>query len=120
MSAALLACAEWESAPAAERARLLARPRGGSAEGIDESVRAIAEQVRAGGDRALIELARQHTGAALEAVAVGEDEFESAAALLAPADREALDAILARGAARARELAAPTLDATYRALGLVR
>ncbi|WP_338467519.1 tryptophan--tRNA ligase [Novosphingobium sp. ZN18A2] len=36
------------------------------------------------------------------------------------ADREALDAILARGAARAREMAGPTLDATYRALGLVR
>ena len=35
-------------------------------------------------------------------------------------DREALDAILARGAAKARELAAPTLDATYQALGLVR
>ena len=35
-------------------------------------------------------------------------------------DREALDAILARGAARAREMGAPTLDATYRALGLVR
>ena len=36
------------------------------------------------------------------------------------ADREALDAILARGAAKARELAAPTLDAAYQALGLVR
>ena len=35
-------------------------------------------------------------------------------------DREALDAILARGAARAREMGAPTLDATYAALGLVR
>jgi tryptophanyl-tRNA synthetase len=35
-------------------------------------------------------------------------------------DRESLDAILARGAARARELASPTLSATYRALGLVR
>ena len=35
-------------------------------------------------------------------------------------DREALDAILARGAARAREIALPTLDATYRALGLLR
>ena len=35
-------------------------------------------------------------------------------------DRESLDAILARGAARAREIAAPTLAATYRALGLVR
>ena len=35
-------------------------------------------------------------------------------------DREALDAIIARGAAKARELAAPTLSATYQALGLVR
>jgi tryptophanyl-tRNA synthetase len=35
-------------------------------------------------------------------------------------DREALDAILARGASKARELGRPTLDATYLALGLVR
>jgi len=35
-------------------------------------------------------------------------------------DREALDAILARGAAKARERGTPTLDAAYRALGLVR
>lgn len=36
------------------------------------------------------------------------------------ADREALDAILARGAAKARERGRDTLDATYSALGLVR
>ena len=36
------------------------------------------------------------------------------------ADRPALDQILREGAARARELAAPTLAATYDALGLVR
>jgi len=35
-------------------------------------------------------------------------------------DREALDAILARGASKARERGAPTLDAAYKALGLVR
>jgi len=35
-------------------------------------------------------------------------------------DRAALDAILAAGSARARELAAPTLGAAYDALGLVR
>jgi tryptophanyl-tRNA synthetase len=35
-------------------------------------------------------------------------------------DRAAIEAILAEGAARARALAAPTLEATYRALGLVR
>jgi tryptophanyl-tRNA synthetase len=36
------------------------------------------------------------------------------------ADRESLDAILARGAARAREIGVPTLQAAYNALGLVR
>ncbi len=35
-------------------------------------------------------------------------------------DGEALDAILARGAAKAREMAAPTLASAYEALGLVR
>ena len=35
-------------------------------------------------------------------------------------DREMLDAILARGAAQARELGIPTLNAVYKALGLVR
>ncbi|KLI64447.1 tryptophan--tRNA ligase [Aurantiacibacter marinus] len=35
-------------------------------------------------------------------------------------DREALDAILARGATQARELSRPTLDSAYQALGLVR
>jgi tryptophanyl-tRNA synthetase len=35
-------------------------------------------------------------------------------------DREMLDAILAKGALKAREAARPTLDAAYRALGLVR
>ena len=35
-------------------------------------------------------------------------------------DREALDAILARGASKARERAAPTLSAAYKTLGLVR
>lgn len=35
-------------------------------------------------------------------------------------DREQLDAILARGASQARELATPTLDSAYKALGLVR
>ena len=35
-------------------------------------------------------------------------------------DREALDAILARGAIEARGIGRPTLDAAYRALGLVR
>ncbi|MGB7408360.1 MAG: tryptophan--tRNA ligase, partial [Pontixanthobacter sp.] len=35
-------------------------------------------------------------------------------------DRSALETILGKGAMKARELAKPTLDATYRSLGLVR
>ncbi|MBV1918215.1 MAG: tryptophan--tRNA ligase [Sphingomonadaceae bacterium] len=35
-------------------------------------------------------------------------------------DRESLDAILAKGALKAREVARPTLDAAYNALGLIR
>lgn len=35
-------------------------------------------------------------------------------------DRESLDAILARGAAKAREMGGDTLSATYKALGLIR
>ena len=57
--------------------------------------------------------------------ALGEALVESLAPIAArfrelKQDREALDAILARGAARAREMGGPTLTATYRALGLVR
>jgi histidinol dehydrogenase len=95
MSAALLACADWATAPAAERARLLARPRGGNLQAFHDDVRAIAEQVRTGGDRALLALARQHTGAVLESIAVGEDELDAAAGRLAEADRAALDAAIA-------------------------
>ncbi|MCB2052335.1 MAG: tryptophan--tRNA ligase, partial [Novosphingobium sp.] len=57
--------------------------------------------------------------------ALGELLAESLAPIAArfrdlKSDRESLDAILARGAAKARERAAPTLAATYKALGLVR
>jgi histidinol dehydrogenase len=95
MSAPVLACADWLPATDAERARLLARPRSGNLQAFHDAVRAIAEQVRTQGDAALIELARQHTGAALDSVAVGDAEFDAAAAQLADADRAALDTAIA-------------------------
>ncbi|QYJ07629.1 tryptophan--tRNA ligase [Qipengyuania flava] len=57
--------------------------------------------------------------------ALGEVLVESLAPISARftellADGEALDAILARGAAQAREAGSDTLNATYKALGLVR
>jgi histidinol dehydrogenase len=92
---ALLAYADWQSASPGERARLLARPRTGEAQAILEAVRAIADRVHIEGDRALLELARQHTGAVLEALEASGAEFAEAAARLAAADREALDAAIA-------------------------
>jgi len=79
MSSTYLAAVDWESASVLDRARLLARPRSGNLQAFHDAVRAIAEQVRAQGDLALIELARQHTGAVLESVVVSEDEFDAAA-----------------------------------------
>ncbi|OYW45748.1 MAG: tryptophan--tRNA ligase [Sphingomonadales bacterium 32-68-7] len=79
------------------------------------------------GDQSVADVLAEHGGQGFGAFkpALGERLVETLApisqrfiALLE--DREALDAILARGAARARLLAGPTLDATYRALGLVR
>jgi histidinol dehydrogenase len=95
MSAALLACADWASATAAERARFLARPHGRNLRAFHEDVHAIAGQVRADGDRALLALAREHTGAVMESVAVAERELDDAAGRLAGADRAALDAAIA-------------------------
>jgi len=91
----LLAFTEWQSAATEERARLLARPRTGEMQAIAGAVRTIAERVRAEGDRALLELARQHTGAVLESIEASDAEFAGAAARLAAADREALDAAIA-------------------------
>lgn len=91
----LLAFTDWPSAGAEERARLLARPRIGESRAIADAVRAIAGRVRVEGDRALLELARQHTGAALQTVEAGNAEFADASARLTPADRDALDAAIA-------------------------
>ena len=91
----LLAFTDWQAATPAERARLLARPRTGEAQAIVDAVRAIAGRVRLEGDRALVELARQHTGAALASIEASDAEFADAAARLAAADRDALDAAIA-------------------------
>jgi tryptophanyl-tRNA synthetase len=74
-------------------------------------------------DRVLAQFGGQGFGAFKPAL--GELLVETLAPLSArfvelKQDRESLDAILAKGALKARELAAPTLSAAYRALGLVR
>ena len=76
-------------------------------------------------DKTVAEVLAEHGGQGFGAFkpALGELLVE----MLAPisqrftellADREALDAILARGAAKARQIAGPTLDAAYKSLGL--
>lgn len=95
MSAPLLAFADWDAATAAERAQLLARPGTPDLATFDDALRAITEGVRLRGDAALRELARQHTGAVLDSVAVGEEEIAAAATALDAADRAALDTAIA-------------------------
>jgi len=95
MNEPILAFADWSAAAAEERARLLARPQAADSQAFLDSLLAITESVRQRGDAALIELARQHTGAVLESVAVSEEEMASAADRLGDADRAALDAAIA-------------------------
>jgi tryptophanyl-tRNA synthetase len=78
-------------------------------------------------DRTVADVLAQHGGQGFGAFkpALGELLVETLRPITARFtalldDREALDAILARGAARARQIGGPTLEATYKALGLLR
>ncbi len=77
--------------PATGIARLLARRRARLAE-AEAVVRPILDAVRARGDRALLEYARQFDGLDRRTVAVPEIELQRAAAGLSPAFREAVAA----------------------------
>jgi histidinol dehydrogenase len=58
--------------------------------GVEKTVRRILEQVREGGDEALLSLVRKHDGAKLEALEVTREEWEAAIEAVDPADRAAL------------------------------
>jgi len=57
---------------------------------VEKGVRKILEQVREGGDEALLGLVRKHDGAKLDAVEVDKDEWEAGIEAVDPADRAAL------------------------------
>jgi histidinol dehydrogenase len=57
---------------------------------VEKSVRKIIEQVRAGGDEALLGLVKKHDGAKLDALEVDKDEWEAGIEAVDPADRAAL------------------------------
>ncbi len=85
---------------------LLPRPRR-PADGPVEEVRAIIEQVRTGGDRALIELTRRFDGVELESLTVSPDAVAASLERVTEPVREALEAAAARVAAyHARQLPA--------------
>jgi histidinol dehydrogenase len=57
---------------------------------VEKSVRKILEQVREGGDDALLALVKKHDGAKLDALEVEKDEWEAGIEAVDPADRAAL------------------------------
>jgi histidinol dehydrogenase len=79
--------------------RKLVRRREALDAGVEKTVRRILEQVREGGDDALLSLVRKHDGAKVEELEVGKDEWDAAVEEVDPADRAALG----KAAMRVRE-----------------
>jgi histidinol dehydrogenase len=67
--------------------------------GVEKTVRKILDQVREGGDEALLGLVRKHDGAKLDALEVTPEEWEAGVEAVDPADRAALG----KAAMRVRE-----------------
>jgi len=61
-----------------------------SDDSIEKSVRKILDQVRQGGDAALLAFVKKHDGAKLDTLEVGKDEWEAGIEAIDPADRAAL------------------------------
>jgi tryptophanyl-tRNA synthetase len=100
-----------------EKARLAGRPEAANLVGIYAAMSGTSV------DAVLAEFGGQGFGAfkpALAEIVVSKLAPINARFIELRQDREALDAILAKGALKARALATPTLDAAYEALGLVR
>ncbi len=80
----------WSQLTPDERAHALRRPPVTRSGQVDAEVRAIIERVRAGGERALIEITEQFDGVRLAELRVSPAQFEQAAAALTPSQHQAL------------------------------
>jgi histidinol dehydrogenase len=86
----------WSELDGDARAQALRRPAQASAPETRAAVARIIAEARAGGDAGLLALTRRYDRCALDALAVGADEFAEAAAALPETLREAIHDALAR------------------------
>ena len=86
----------WAELDEGARSRALARPVQAVAGEVRATVAALLREVEEGGDEALRAITRRLDGVALEALAVGEDEFAAAEAALPPPLRKAMADAAAR------------------------
>jgi histidinol dehydrogenase len=82
---------DWNSLSKLERHELLRRPAQRNAAEITEGARRIIDQVRRGGDAALLELTERFDGARLGACQVDAAEFRAADAALRPEQHAAIE-----------------------------
>jgi histidinol dehydrogenase len=81
---------EWNSLDEQGRALALARPPQARSEALLERVAGIIEQVKRGGDKALLDLTREIDAVQLESLRVSNEEFERAQAMVSPEQIAAL------------------------------
>jgi histidinol dehydrogenase len=86
-----LATLDWASLSETQRVEALRRPAQAQAAALLATVRRIVDDVRERGDAAVLEYTAEFDGVALEAFAVGADEFAEAAAALTAAQVAALE-----------------------------
>jgi histidinol dehydrogenase len=82
---------DWNSLNPRERREALQRPAQADAAGTAAAARAIIEEVRRGGDAALIELTQRFDGVRVEEFAVSAQEFAAAGRALTPAQHQAIE-----------------------------
>ncbi len=108
MKMAALEVSEWTRLNEMCRKELLARPARREAQATLEQARAIVQQVRESGDRALLELTERFDGVRLDSIEVSAAELDAAADSVPAADCAALDAAIATvGAFHAAQRRAP-------------
>ncbi len=86
----------WAALDGAARRRVLSRPPGALHADLAKTVAAIIAEVRAGGDRALVELSRKYDGDGGESLEVPREAWRAARAALDPEVTAALAAAAAR------------------------
>ena len=84
----------WDTLSEAKREAILARPAAPGDRALETRVREIMQEVRNGGDDALLRLEAELDGAELESLEVGAEEIERAAAQLTTEERAAIHTAL--------------------------